>query len=361
MNTSFVKLPACGPKPCYLMTQLKDGGKEGFDLTLTNGNKFWEGKITEEDLDAMSSNLKMDFTTYVRKTVAAFTRQNMADMNFVYQLKSQAEDDIDFHWKEEVGDIKILMGSAVLYEQGESPRALTALFTSFIDMTSDLQQRIAVLEADKQRLTQERQNDLKRLEKRVSAKENLEQSLYSKFVAVLNSKKEKIRNLQDGRGDAVDAVDSVADDPVPSTSGEAANGKRGRRKAAANDSLPSQGPSESADSEERDDQNTDDETPPAKRRPLVRKGGPAVDDDSSLNLDDGEDDSKAKGKQVVRRPARQRGGSKRQTPSRTVLPKVPSKSSDSGTRTPRRSSSRKSGSGPSSVDNVDTDDLLNDF
>jgi hypothetical protein len=43
MNTSFVKLPPCGSKTCFLLSQLKDEGKEGIDLTLTDGEYFWEG------------------------------------------------------------------------------------------------------------------------------------------------------------------------------------------------------------------------------------------------------------------------------------------------------------------------------
>ncbi|XP_076471739.1 uncharacterized protein LOC143301382 [Babylonia areolata] len=362
MNTSFVKLPQCGAKACFLLTQLKDEGKEGFELTLTDGDKFWEGQITEEDLDAHCSNLKMDFTTYVKKAVAAFTRRNMGGMNFEYQMKTQADGVVDFLWKEEVDDIKILMGSATLHQQKGATKALMALFASCIDMAAHLQHRIDTLQADNQRLAQERQNALTRLDKCVNAKEELEKDLYSKFVAVLNSKKEKIRNLQDG-GD--DTVESVTDDPLPSTSGEVANGKRGRAKTSASNKTPSQDPSAPADdAEEGEDRDTDEETPPTKRRAPVRKGA-MVDADSSLNLgdDDGDDKGREKGKAVVRRPARQRGNNKRQTPSKPVLPKVSSRSSDLGAKTPQRGSLRKSGSGNSdrSVDKFDTDDLLNDF
>ena len=44
MNTYFVRLPQCGGKTYFLLTHLKDEGKEGFDLTLTDGDKFWEGQ-----------------------------------------------------------------------------------------------------------------------------------------------------------------------------------------------------------------------------------------------------------------------------------------------------------------------------
>ena len=39
-----MKLPQCGPKTCFLLTHMKEEGREGFDLTLTDGEKFWEGQ-----------------------------------------------------------------------------------------------------------------------------------------------------------------------------------------------------------------------------------------------------------------------------------------------------------------------------
>ena len=58
----------------------------------------------------------MNFNTYVSQTVTAFTRRDMADVNFVYQLKQQAEGVVDFFWKKEVEDIKVmtlLLGATV--------------------------------------------------------------------------------------------------------------------------------------------------------------------------------------------------------------------------------------------------------
>ena len=63
--------------------------------------------VTEEDLDSLNSKLKMDFSTYVSQTVTAFTRCDMADVNFVYQLKQLADGAVDFLWKKEVDDIKV--------------------------------------------------------------------------------------------------------------------------------------------------------------------------------------------------------------------------------------------------------------
>lgn len=363
MSLSFVKLPGCGKGSCYLLTQMKDGGKEGFDLTLTDGENIWDGQLTEEDLDALSGNLKMDFNTYVGQTAKAFTRQDMADINFVYQIKPQADGIVDLLWKKEVsGDIKVKMGSVTLLVKKNAAESLCQIFTSCVDMMMGLQKKIRSLESDNQRLKQEKQNTLMRLDKCVSAKEKLEKDLYSKFVTVLNSKKEKIRNIKNGLHDDADD-ERMEVEPSTSTSDTAPTKELSRAKGKEDADNSDNSAAKDERSSEDDARNTDEETPPKRTRGLTRTAGKDADTSLLLGDDDVDDDDGHKGKGVVRRPARQRGGNKRQTPSKPVLPKVSSRSSDVGTKTPVRSSMRKSGSGNSdrSVDKLDPDDLINDF
>lgn len=43
MNPVFAKLPIKGKKTYYVLTELKNEGKDGFDLLLTDGEKCWNG------------------------------------------------------------------------------------------------------------------------------------------------------------------------------------------------------------------------------------------------------------------------------------------------------------------------------
>lgn len=337
-------------------------------MTLTDGENIWDGQLTEENLDALSGNLKMDFNTYVDQTAKAFTREDMADINFVYQIKPQADGIVDLLWKKELsGDIKVKMGSVTLHLTKNAAETLCQIFTSCIDMMMGLQEKIRSLDTNNQRLKQEGQNAIEQLEKCVSAKENLEKDLYSKFVTVLNSKKEKIRNIQNGLHDDADD-ESLEVEPSTSTSDTAPTKKRSRAKGKEDADISDDSAAEDKRiitlSSEDDARNTEEETPPKRTRGPTRTAGKDADHSSLLLGDDDVDDGHGhKSKGVVRRPARQRGGNKLQTPSKPVLPKVSSRSSDVGTKTPVRSSMRKSGSGNSdrSVDKLDPDDLINDF
>ncbi|XP_025080394.1 DNA repair protein XRCC4-like isoform X6 [Pomacea canaliculata] len=361
MDTSFVKLQLTDwrNKTCFLLTRLKSEGKEGLHLMLTDGEQFWEGELTEEDLDSLSSNLKMDFNSYVGQTVMALTKPHSSEFSFAYHLKQQAEGVVDFLWKKAATeDIKILMGSVLLHSQTDAVRALAHIFDACIGSAEELHNRIHSLETENQRLSQERQNALKRLEKCVSAKEELERDLYSKFVTVLNSKKAKIRALKQGDEEIMDVIEETSN---TSSRGQKSRVNKTSSTVNLDKSLPGDDSPYSNNEEDRAG-DTDDEKPAKKKRGPVDQS--AGDGESSLVLGDDGGNNQEKEKRVTR-PVRNRGRGKQPLarPARTVLPKLSSLSSGVGSRTSNRSNMRKSGSGQldRSGDNLDTDDLLNDF
>ncbi|XP_071104940.1 DNA repair protein XRCC4-like isoform X1 [Haliotis cracherodii] len=365
-KTTFVKLDTVARKDCFLQTTLRDDGKEGFQLMVTDGENIWSGDLTEDNIDSLSSKAKMDYNTYVAQTVKAFTQQNMAGMHFEFQMKTRGDDSVDFIWKKYVpaDEIKFQLGSVTLYMKDDPARCIRQIFQQNITTNTSLQERIRSLDTDNERLSRERAMALKRLDKCITAKEEVERDLYEKFVAVLNSKKEKIRALKQQIEEGVPSTSSVKDGARPGTSGvgDAGVSDESENEDVANSiSSTSRVPRGSVDEEE----NTDEESQPApsKRRRRAPVGQTTKKEaDSSLVLEDEPDRAVTT---VARRPARQRGANKKQTPSKPVLPKVTSKRSDSGGSSgpDRRSSMRKSSSHSSnrSSDHQDPDDLFADL
>ncbi|XP_071104942.1 DNA repair protein XRCC4-like isoform X2 [Haliotis cracherodii] len=364
-KTTFVKLDTVARKDCFLQTTLRDDGKEGFQLMVTDGENIWSGDLTEDNIDSLSSKAKMDYNTYVAQTVKAFTQQNMAGMHFEFQMKTRGDDSVDFIWKKYVpaDEIKFQLGSVTLYMKDDPARCIRQIFQQNITTNTSLQERIRSLDTDNERLSRERAMALKRLDKCITAKEEVERDLYEKFVAVLNSKKEKIRALKQQIEEGVPSTSSVKDGARPGTSGvgDAGVSDESENEDVANSiSSTSRVPRGSVDEEE----NTDEESPaPSKRRRRAPVGQTTKKEaDSSLVLEDEPDRAVTT---VARRPARQRGANKKQTPSKPVLPKVTSKRSDSGGSSgpDRRSSMRKSSSHSSnrSSDHQDPDDLFADL
>ncbi|KAL4224812.1 DNA repair protein xrcc4 [Mactra antiquata] len=341
-DCDFIRVLTTDNEECFLLTKLKRGGHEGLDLTLCHEGKVWTGSVSEDDLDELSARLKIQFTKYVKETVEALT--NNAEGKNVYQYKLKVtKEGAKFSWKKHVPeeDITFQLGSATLKPHAESALVITRIYNHCIEGIQELKTRIHTLETDNQRLSQERMNALKRLEKCVVAKEELENDLYSKFCVVLNKKKEKIRELKQ---EALEGASTVRqDNPTASVSDAAVtNSKRPRAEVEK---------SEISD----EDENTDDDAPKTKRsRPVASKKEDSFLDDSLL-VDDEDPDSV----QVSSRTRRQRGrGQKKQTPAKPVLPRIGSNDSTPGSE--RKSSLRKGASSASnkSSDSIETDDLF---
>ncbi|XP_052800293.1 DNA repair protein XRCC4-like isoform X2 [Mya arenaria] len=321
----FTRVVTKDGEECFLLTKLRNEGQDGFDLTICHDGKVWSGTVSEDDLDSLSTKLKMDYKKYVKQTVEALTSVSDTD-SFLYQLTSD-KNGVEFAWKKHVEDITFQLGSARLKSRPDSAVLIKKIFIHCITGMEELKTRIQRLETDNERLSLERMNALKRLEKCVVAKEELENDLYSKFALILNSKKEKIRQLKG------------AEDDVGKTR------KRSR--------SPEQETTQSLAATSAEEPDTDDEKPKAKRQ--VRGGKKRVSDgDESLILGDDDDTGDA----VVSRPRRQRGRpQKKQTPSKPILPRVGSNEATPGTS--RTRSLRKSGSNTSRTsDNIDDEDLM---
>lgn len=342
----FIRLVTKDNEECFLLTRLKAAGKEGFDLTLCHDGRVWTGKVSEDDLDTLSTRLKMDFDPYVEQTLEALTTMTETQATFQYQLKRQ-RDNVEFVWKKHVPaeDITFQLGSANLKVRADSAELITKLFNHCIKSMKELKERILHLETDNERLSQERINALKRLEKCVVAKEEIEQDLYSKFSFVLNSKKDKIRQLkrQVEEGVTEESIVETQKDSKPSSSSTAikASRKVEESKETFNDS----------------DRDTDEESPKPKRakQSQVRANQAKSKGDDSLILEEEEEKTT-----VVARPRRQRGRPQKQTPSKPVLPRVGSNESDTGSERKRLRKTPSSKSNASS-DNIDADDLMGDL
>ncbi|KAL3842461.1 hypothetical protein ACJMK2_020481 [Sinanodonta woodiana] len=343
MNWSeFHRILTNDEEECFLLTTVKDGGKEGLDIILCEGSDIWVGEVSVDQLDEMSVRLKIEFSSYVDQTVDAFTGKNEGKVTYQYQLKKDGTK-AKFIWKKFIPseDITFQLGFTVLQKKEDADKYRTLMFNHCISHMLELRDRIHTLETDNERLAQERISALKRLEKCVVAKEELENDLYAKFTAILNSKKERIRELK-GQGDEPGPSGLTGTPAQEQSDSERSNkGTQQKRKPQKSDS----------------DENTDDEgSTQRKRQHITNKAGTSKSEgDNSLIL---EEDKEEKKSQVVARPKRQGGRQRKQTPSKPVLPRVTSNESESGGST-KKTSLRKT---PSSVSKRSTtseeDDLI---
>lgn len=349
MSRSIFSKIATADGTYFLLTKLKEEGKEGIGLTLSNGRCSWIGEISEDDLDNLCIKMKMDFNRYVAQTIRALTGEKDESITFQYQTKPRkATGSIDFIWKKHVAteNITFQLGTVILKEADESSSVTCDLFSHCIDSMSQLKTKIHSLETDNERLAHDRTNANKRLEKCVVAKEELETDLYSKFAEILNCKKEKIRQLKDEIESMISQDRSKETEPKPKIN-------KTEKMEVTEEQL-------SVSSGEADDTGDESPSPPVRRRAKPKKFTKVTAEDS-LILDDDLGDTR-----VVARPKRRRQlGNKKQTPSKPSLPRISSKTSlgSSGSSEGRRTSMRQSVSSASnkSNDNINADDLIEDM
>lgn len=185
-------------KNYYLFTTVKDNGEDGFHLILCDGNDSWEGDISGNDIHDMCSLSSIDYKDYVEMTVQALTGKSGPNISFQYQIDHSSQEYVQFHWKKHIvsDDVKFRLGSTKLSQSDDSNKTIQKIFDHCIEKISNLNHKITTTQMDNERLSQERANALKTLNNCVSAKEKLEEDLYSKFLMVLNSKKKEIENLR---------------------------------------------------------------------------------------------------------------------------------------------------------------------
>ena len=73
--------------------------------------------VSEDDLDSLSTRLKMDFDPYVEQTVEALTTMKDSQDMFQYQMKRQRDDGVDFIWKKHVPaeDITVRLSTLIVH------------------------------------------------------------------------------------------------------------------------------------------------------------------------------------------------------------------------------------------------------
>ncbi|XP_022096501.1 DNA repair protein XRCC4-like [Acanthaster planci] len=296
-----------GRQPYFLKTTCRNGGQEGFDLVITDAVNSWEGQISAKRLTQLAKKVNMELEEFIEHTKKALTRQDMGDLAFEYQMRCDS-DKSEFSWKKVMANesIKFQLGSVALEVVEDSAESIQELFIFTIDNAASLRDNIRLLERENERLSTERANALKRLEKCVGMHEEMEKELFSKFQVVLNDKKAKIRRLKQ-------EASSLATNNTAKRSSQDLH--------SSGEESDQEHPAEESEGEE---VSTDEESKAAKKPQKRTAPSKRVDPDTSLIL--GEEPTSEVAPVGKRR--RRREATNKQTPSKPSIPKVSSAKSD---------------------------------
>lgn len=142
-----------------------------------------------ENANYFLDHLEESFETYIGKTRRAFSGESMEIQFFL-------QDEI-FTWKEQNiltrGEITVYPISNVL--------TISDTFKQLLEYCKERQKQIIVLQEENKCLNEGETKQNANVEKMINIKNSMENDFYSKFLLLLNTKKEKIRELQKALND----------------------------------------------------------------------------------------------------------------------------------------------------------------
>ncbi|KAG8223860.1 hypothetical protein J437_LFUL005423 [Ladona fulva] len=160
-----------------------------FSLKIIHRGKAWEKNVSSDAVKSMSSETPLRPTEFILETKRALTT-NEGIEDFTYCLSGD-----EFTWKKLCEDMKVKYGS-VLLEKAPISHVTDAMIEFMMHQKVTLERRTKELEKENSQLTKVNSGLQAEVNKLVSSKNEMEESLYSKFTCLLNAKKEKIEMLE---------------------------------------------------------------------------------------------------------------------------------------------------------------------
>jgi len=153
-----------------------------------------------ENANYFLNHLDESFETYVEKTKHAFSGKN-ADIQFFLQ-------DDTFTWKQQ----NILTRGEIAVHSLSNILILSDTLKQTLELYQKYQERTLELENENEHLNKANVKLIADIEEMINIKITMEKDLYMKFLLLLNTKKKKIRELQQALDDAKKTTKSVYDE-----------------------------------------------------------------------------------------------------------------------------------------------------
>ncbi|KAG8185556.1 hypothetical protein JTE90_017561 [Oedothorax gibbosus] len=155
------------------------------------------GQVNDFDLRVQAANIRLTYNDFIKKATDALFEKNTD--SYLYTLDKQNGKFI-FKWKSiDHEETVINLGHVEMHE-----RDYLLMFTEVLAAVSDemhlLNSKVATLSAKVNESETFASETVKQLQHSMEVKESMEKELYSKFVMVLNTKKRRIRELQEKLG-----------------------------------------------------------------------------------------------------------------------------------------------------------------
>ncbi|XP_067125293.1 DNA repair protein XRCC4-like [Centruroides vittatus] len=193
---ALTKINVVSFKEDYYLCTLYEQENSQFHILLISleSDEYFKGILEEEFMKEKASKMKKTYENYLEETKSALKFIN-SSLKFIYDIK-KSNDGYVFEWKKLIEEeVRVLFGSVVL-SVSDVKDVMKYILELFEININKLQSEVVQLQQQEMQLIEDKNETMALLEETAKWKENLERELYSKFILVLNSKKEKIKELK---------------------------------------------------------------------------------------------------------------------------------------------------------------------
>lgn len=183
----------------FLKLEWAEDLRSGFVILLSDGVSAWSGEVSEEDVSCEAQEIEMELERYVGDLHLALTGEGPAaegEYSFHLTPERPGRPLLQLSYEKVQNDISFRLGVVDLQAVPEPTEVIRELISHGLEQSARLQAKTQHLLEENQKLRREQEHITKEMEKYVQGKETLERDLYSRFVLVLNEKKDKLRALQ---------------------------------------------------------------------------------------------------------------------------------------------------------------------
>lgn len=191
-----------GDEQYFLQCQQKDCHGNGFqdvEVRLTNGSDVFSGKLTKDDVSMMKT-LQDDNMSFdkLRDLLLQCLTLHSSTNQFAFQLTSTDDATYKLMMKQVLeGGIKFQLGHLDMIKTKKPSSNILSFLGHLTNQLTTLKEEVVNLRKKNISMENEQEEINKRLIDYVTAKDALENDLYTKFSLVLNEKKARIRELKD--------------------------------------------------------------------------------------------------------------------------------------------------------------------
>ncbi|XP_023228683.1 DNA repair protein XRCC4-like isoform X1 [Centruroides sculpturatus] len=194
---ALTKINVVSCKEDYYLCTLYEQENNQFHILLISleSDQYFKGILEEEFLKEKALKLRKTYENYLEETKNALKFIN-SSLKFIYDIKKSGDVYV-FEWKKliEEEEVRVLFGSVVL-SVSDVKDVMKYILELFEINIKKLQSEVVQLQQQEMQLIKDKNESMALLEETAKWKENLEKELYSKFILILNSKKEKIKELK---------------------------------------------------------------------------------------------------------------------------------------------------------------------